>query len=114
MITLEELDKLVKSEFEKYADMLKMWEDMKRTLTPHSEGVPGPRDGEWEEEICSYAKTYDDDMAYFCWRCGCSLSTLIDYWDGSPTYYLSMPTTEEEYQKNLAEADKWWKEVMEE
>ena len=114
MITMGELDKLVKTEFEENPDMLKKWEDMKRTLTPHIEGVPGPEDCEWEEEICSYAQTYDDDMAYFCWKCGCHLSTHIDYWDGSPTYYLSMPTTEEEYQKNLAEADKWWKEIMEE
>lgn len=120
MITMEELDKLVKAEFDGYAYTLKNWESVKPTLTPHIEQVPGAHfvneygseDWEWEEELCSYAQTYDDDIAYFCWKCGCHLSTHIDYWDGSPTYYLSMPSTEEEYQKNLAEAKKWWNEVM--
>ena len=123
MITIEELDTLVKKEFGKYPSTIKVWDKMKVSLTPHIEEIPtsGSVDffgnetvDAFEEIVCSYADTYEDDLAYFCWKCGCGLSVYTDYWDGSETYTVSLPDTEEEYQKNLADADAWWKEVMEE
>lgn len=126
MITLEELFTLVEKEFDRDFDenefFRENWERMKATLEPHIEQYPGPvyideyGNENWDdyEEVVSYGDTYDDELAYFCWRCGCNLYTSYDWIDGSPEYTITLPDTEEQYQKNLAEADKWWKEVMEE
>ena len=122
MITLEELSNMVENEFKDYAPALMTWRDMKKYMEPHYEQVPcsdwykdeyGNEVQDYKEELVEgCASTYDDDIAYFCWKCGCNLGVTQDYWDGSETYYISLPRTEEEYRKNLNEADAWWKEVM--
>ena len=120
MITIEELDKMVREEFDYDKDLIEIWETMKNTLEPHIEQTPGEwfvdengnEDCKWYEEVCSYADTYEDEIAYFCWKCGCNLYTSYDWVDGSPEYTITLPHTEEQYQKNLAEAKKWWDEVM--
>ena len=113
MITKEELDKLVRQEFTDPIT-IKEWEKKKNNL-----------DEMWEPEYLSnneikwhkvngYIITFDEDLAYFCWKYGCSLSVHQDWDDGSPVCTIWLPTTEAEYQENIKEAAKWWKEVMEE
>lgn len=110
MITVEELSAKVKEEFtDKYT--LAEWEKKKNNLGPMY--CPEYMDAnriEWVESN-GYLITYDEDLAYFCWKCGCSLSVQQDWYDGSPTCCLWLPETEEEYQENLREAKKWWDEV---
>ena len=126
MITLEELFAKVETEFKDMFDQneyfLEEWEKMKDTLTPHVEQYPGEwftdedgnRDCTYIEEVVSYADTEEDELADFCWLCGCNLYTSQNWHDGSYSYCITLPETEEQYQKNLAEAKKWWNEVMEE
>lgn len=100
MITSEELDIKVKEEFKNEPCMLKGWERMNDQLRSNDPTFGG------------YAETYEDEIAHFCWLCGCNMSYVQDYWDGSPTFTVSLPRTEEEYQTNLKEANEWWNEVM--
>lgn len=113
MITKEELDKLVRNEFTDEVT-IKDWEKKKDNLDEMYQ--PEYMDGNRIEWIKSngYIVTANEDLAYFCWKCGCTLSTHQDYWDGSVMCTFWLPSTEEEYQKNLEEANAWWKEVMEE
>ncbi len=99
MITLGELDVKVREEFGNEPCMIKGWERMRNQLACN--------DPVWG----GYAETGTDELADFCWMCGCSMSYTQDYWDGSPTFCITLPTTEEEYQTNLKEANAWWKEV---
>lgn len=100
MITLQELDIKVKEEFGNEPCMLKCWNNMKSQL-------------ECTDPIWGgYAETGTDEIADFCWICGCNMSYTQDWVDGSPTFCITLPTSEEEYQKNLKEANAWWKEVM--
>lgn len=121
MITAETLSTLVEAEFKNDSIILDEWNKKKAQLGPHIESWPE----EWVEsergvEVTKWAdhnvwgsfNTYDDDLAYFCWKCGCGMGYTIDYWDGSPTYSVWLPHNEEEYQQNLKEADDYWKEVM--
>ena len=123
MLTLEKLSTMVEEEFENNQTALDLWARMKLDMKPHYETVFGPwHTDEYGNEVPSYeekwvqgcASTYEDEMAYFCWKCGCGLWVTRDWIDGSETYYVMLPQTEEEYQKNLAEAEAWWKEVYEE
>ena len=98
MITVEELSAKVKEEFAN-STLLKKWDSMRSQLS-----LDDPIWG-------GYTTTYEDEIAYFCWLCGCNLWVTQDYWDGSETFYISLPDTEEEYQENLREAKKWWDEV---
>lgn len=113
MITKEELDKLVRNEFTDEVT-IKEWETTKDNL----DGIYEPEymDADRVEwvKVRGYIVTSDEDLAYFCWKCGCTLWTSQDYWDGSVQCTFWLPETEEEYQENLKEADAWWKEVMEE
>lgn len=112
MITKEKLDKLVRTEFTDEVT-IKEWEKKKNNLDEMYE--PEYMDGNRIEWVKSngYIITYDEDLAYFCWKCGCSLTVHQDWDDGSPICCIWLPETEEEYQENLKEADIWWKEVME-
>ena len=101
MITLEELNELVIREFASDKLATKAWLKMKAQLSAPEDSLFG-----------GDAQTYFDEVAYFCWRCGCNLGVTQDYWDGSETFYVALPRTEEEYQHNLAEAETYRKEVM--
>lgn len=126
MITIEELFAKVEKKYGRDFDdneyFKAEWEKMKETLIPHIETYPGKpfideygnEDYEEIEETVSYAETEEDELAYFCWRCGCNLYTSQSWYDGSYSFYISLPKTEEQYQENLREAKKWWNEVMEE
>lgn len=122
MITFEELDKLAQKEFEGCDYLLKEWNKKKEYLIPHPEPYPcnwrtledGTEDWDWEEEIVASFDTYDEELAYFCWYHGCSLWTTQNWVDGSPTFSVIWPATEEEYQENIKESHKWYKEVYEE
>lgn len=113
MITKEKLDELVRTEFTDEIT-LREWNKKKDNLDPGY--YPEYMDGNRIEWIKSNGAivTYDEELAYFCWKCGCSLSVRYDWYDGSPTCTLWLPETEDEYQKNLKEANEWWKDVMEE
>lgn len=121
MITIEELSRRVEREFANFPSILEEWKDAKPCLGKHLESIPkvwyeGP-DGdhveEWEEiEVNGDFMTYDDDLAYFCWSCGCNMGWTQDYWDGSYTYFVSLPETEKEFLKNLADAKKYAQEVL--
>lgn len=123
MITLEELFTQVETEFkEMFARderSLKKWERMKDTLTPHIEQYPGEwfidedgnEDCEYIEEVVSYANTEEDELADFCWLCGCTVQSTQSWYDGSYSYCITLPETEEEYQKNLEEASAYWAEA---
>lgn len=116
MLTFEELDRKVTEDLEEegYADFLKEWNDKKRLLLPHPESYPiweTAEDGtdyiaDYGQEMCEGFATYNDELAWVCEIYGCSVSYTQDYWDGSPTYYIGMPRTEEEYQENIARAKK--------
>ena len=112
MITKEELDKLVRQEFTDEVT-LKEWNKKKDNLDESWD--PEYMDADRVEWVRSrgYILTYDEDLAYFCWKCGCTLWTHQDWNDGSVVCSFSLPETEEEYQENLREAEAWWKEVME-
>lgn len=114
MITKAELSTLVEEEFRTDAVILDEWRKKKDNLDEMY--LPEYMDGDRIEWVKSNGTivTYDEDLAYFCWKCGCSLSTRQDWNDGSPICCLWLPETEEEYQENLKEANAWWKEVMEE
>ena len=122
MVTLEELSIKVKEAFKGDSIALKEWSGIEGEMRPHYEDVPCSDwyTDEYGNEIQDYeaqlvegcASTYEDDIAYFCWKCGCNLGFTQDYWDGSETYYISLPRTEEEYRKNLNEANQYWKEVI--
>ena len=100
MITIEELDRLVRQEFDE-TDIMS-WDKIKVRLTSV--------DPIWG----GYAETYDDYLAYFLWKCGCNLTVTQDWVDGSETFTVSLPETEDEYLQNVKEAEAYWKEVIEE
>lgn len=100
MITIDKLSALVEQEFTDCKYAIEEWNNKLKCRLTSDDPIFG---GE--------ASTFNDDIAYFCWRCGCNLGVIQDYWDGSETFYISLPATEEEYQNNIKEADKWWKEV---
>jgi len=112
MITKEELDALVRKEFTDKVTR-KEWYKKKNNLDEqYQPEYVAPNKLIWVKST-GYVITADEDLAYFCWKCGCSLTVHQDWNDGSPTCCFWLPETEEEYQNNLKESAEWWKEVME-
>ena len=112
MITIEELDKLIQAEF-KDTVTINEWEKKKNLLNDRYEPEYADADKVIWVKSKGWFNTYIDELAYFCWKCGCNLVTTRDWVDGSETCTVSLPETEEEYHNNLVEADKYWKEVFE-
>lgn len=126
MITYEELttyvEKWLAEEWCGDEIVKKEWEAIKRQMEPHYEPVPvsgwyvdeyGNENQDYAYEMVSRsASTYFEEFYDFCWMLGCTVWIHYDYWDGSPTYYISLPDREEEYQKNVAEGTANWKEVV--
>lgn len=96
MITLEELDKLVKEEFKDYMSTITEWDKKKNNL------------------LWGGFSTYIDELALFCWKCGCSFGSSQDYWDGDITCDVWIPETEDEYQKNIKDGTDWWEKYIKE
>lgn len=116
MITVETLSGMVEQKFAKCPSILEEWEDAKPCLGKHTEQVPkawcegpdGDRISEWEEvEVNGGFMTYDSGLAYFCWTCGCNINWAQDEWDLSYIFSVSLPETEEQFRKNLADAKAW-------
>ena len=109
MLTIDELTELIHKDFDSDDYPVVEWYKKKDRLIPHPEGIPiweTDEDGteyvaDYEQEMCEGFATYDDELAGWLWSKGCNVSYTQDYWDGSPTYYIGLPKTEEEYQKNL-------------
>lgn len=116
MITLETLttdvEKWLNTECKDDEIIRKEWNAIKRQMEPHYEPVFVKEDEVGEELVSGCASTYFDEFYDLCWKLGCTVGCHYDYWDGSPTYYISLPDTEEEYKKNVAEGTANWKEVI--
>lgn len=121
MITLEKLSELVEAEFANDNSVLEEWQVKKGNLLPHLEQVPCSPwyKDEYGNEVQDYAEeevngcldTYCEELAYFCWKCGCSLYWSQDWYSGNDEAAVYLPVTEEEYQNNLKEADNFWAEA---
>lgn len=98
----------------------KDWDFISAKLTPHYEEYPtnwrtdeyGNEDCDYEQELVSYADTCEDEIAEICWLCGFNLDSYYDYYDGSPRYTISLPDTYEQVEQNMADAKKWYDEVI--
>ena len=122
MLTIEELNKQVVEYFKDDALTLQAWNKNKNRLGEHYEQVPcsdwyldeyGNEVQDYEtQKVNGWFPTYEDELAYFCWKCGCNLFTHQDYWSGDCTFWVSLPTTKEEEQKNIEEGNKFWEEEI--
>ena len=127
MITLERLIETVSTKLTDVQEgesaqriQTRNWERICAQLTPHQEPYPaGPfytdeygneiQDYEYEE-VGGYAETNDEEITALCWEQGCTIGNSVDYWTGEITYSISLPESEEEYQRNLEEYKAWEEE----
>lgn len=120
MITVESLEEMLLNEGYPY---MESWFKIKPYLEPTQEAQPvgPPYLDEYGNECQDYetvtvngcARTYEEDLVELLWKFGCTVTFTRDWVDGSPTFYVSLPETEEEYQNNVKEAEEFWKENYE-
>ena len=128
IFTVDELNERVEAhvnELHGYAKdaFQRSWEHIRLTMEPHVEPVPcsdfyvdenGNEVQDYEDVLVEgYGYTNDEDVAYFLWSCGCSLWTTQDYYDGSPSFTVKLPETEEEYKNNKKEYYEWYADYYE-
>ena len=51
------------------------------------------------------ATVFEEELAMTFLSFGCTVDVFFDYLDGSDMYSVYLPDTEEEYRKNIAEAE---------
>lgn len=127
-IIVEELDCMVKqyAREEGYAedcDLLKEWNKIKDSLEEHEEPVPSSdwytdEYGNWQqdytiEKVNGSARVDDEELSSLLWKLGCTFAITQDWHTGDIQEWVSLPTSQEEYERNIKEGTDNWNENYE-